>query len=71
MASAAVLIHLCVPDCPAQIALAHLCRHAIASHMASQDELDTNESYKGAVGCHAASMQHTDRHHCRKYTLSR
>ena len=40
VASAAMLIHLCVPNCPAQIALAHLCRHAIASHIASQDELD-------------------------------
>jgi len=40
VASAAVLIHLCVPDCPAQIALAHLCRHAVASHIASQDDLD-------------------------------
>ncbi len=32
---------------------------------------DTNERYKGAVGCHAASTQHTDKHHVEKHTLSR
>lgn len=39
VASAAVLIHLGVPHRSAQVALAHLCRHTSASHIASLDEL--------------------------------